>query len=89
MTLRISAFFLLLFSIIFLPFWVSVLIGLSLMAYFPVYVEAVFVFILVDLLYGAPEVKFQGITFVSLIGGALALFIVEILKKRLKYYPKY
>ncbi len=89
MALRISAIFLLLFSIIFLPFWVSALLGVGLMAYFPLFYEAVVLFFLVDLLYGAPEVKFYGIDYATLIFSALALFGIEFLKKRLKYYPEH
>lgn len=89
MVLRILSFFLLLFSVIFMPFWVSVLLGLGAMAYFPIYAEVVVISLLLDLLYGAPEPKFFGITFVSLIISTITLIGIELLKTRLKYYPKH
>ncbi len=88
MARRISAIFLLLFSIIFLPFWVSALLGIGFMAYFSIFFEAVVLFFIVDLLYGVPEVKFYGITYTTLIVFTLVLWGIEFLKKRLKYYPK-
>lgn len=84
MALRVLASIILLFSVLFLPFWVSVILGLVSIAYFPFFIEAVFIFFLSDLLYAVPEAKFFGIVYVSFIF-ALAIFIgVELLRKRLR-----
>ncbi len=87
MALRISAFFVILFSILFMPFWLSVMIALAAMLYFDLYWEAVLLFLLSDLLYGVGEPRFLGSTYVSFIASVLALVIVESLKKKTVFYP--
>lgn len=86
MMLRISAFIALLLSILFMPFWVSILLALAGMIYFSFFWEAVILFLLSDLLYGTREAKFSGVVFVSFIVSLLVLVIMEILKKKLKFY---
>jgi len=85
--MRIFASILLLLSILFLPFWVSVILALAGMMYFSLFFEAVFFFLLSDVLFGVPEAKFFGLTYVSLILGVIVLLITEILKRKLKFYP--
>ena len=87
MTLRILASILLLFSVLFLPFWVSAILALAGMFYFSVFWEAVVLFLLSELLYGAGEAKFHGAVFVSFITSLAVLIIIEIIKKKLKFYP--
>ena len=87
MMLRILASVVLLFSILFLPFWVSIILALAGMIYFRFFLEAVFMFLLSDLLYGVKEAKFFNIVFISLIVYALVLTGVEFVKRRLKFYP--
>lgn len=86
MALRILAFILLLFSVLFLPFWVSVILALGAMVYFPVFWEATALFLLSDLLYGASEAKFFGMVFVSFFASIAVLIAIETLKKRLRFY---
>ena len=86
MILRILAVVVLLFSILFMPFWVSVILALAGMIYFAVFWEAVILFLLSDLLYGVKETKFSGTIFVSFIIAAILLIIIEIVKKKLKFY---
>lgn len=87
MLLRISAFLVLLFSILFLPFWLSLVLAFGGMMYFKVFLEAPALFLLSDLLFGAPESRFSNFIFLSLsISVALILF-AEFLKKKLKFYP--
>lgn len=85
MILRISAFLLLLFSVLFMPLWVSVLLALSGMIYFAIFWEATFLFLLSDLLYGAKEAEFHGIIFLSFIASIIILLIVEFLKKKTNF----
>jgi len=87
MLLRISAAVLLLFSVLFLPFWVSVFLALVGMIYFSVFWEAVALFFLSDILYGAPEAKFFNLVFVSFFVSLAVLLALEGLKKKLKFYP--
>jgi hypothetical protein len=56
------------------------------MIYFAVFWEAVVLFLLSDLLYGVKEAKFSGAIFISFIIALMVLIIVEILKKKLKFY---
>ena len=88
MILRIFASILLLFSILFLPFWVSIILAILGMLYFSLFYEAVALFLLSDLLYGTPEVKLFNIFFFSFILSIILLLVIEFLKKKLKFYKK-
>ena len=87
MALRILASFLLLLSILFMPFWVSVILALVGMMYFNIFLEAVVLFFIADLLYGVEKTRFFGVFFLSFILSVILLVLVEILKKKLKFYP--
>jgi hypothetical protein len=69
-----------------MPFWLSCVLALLGIIYFSYFVEAVVLFFLTDLLYGARETKFSGIIFISLIVSAVTLVVVEFFKKKLKFY---
>jgi len=86
MLLRILAFIVLLLSILFMPFWVSVILALAGMIYFSIFWEAVILFLLSDLLYGAREAKFSGVVFISFILSLVVLIIIEFMKKKIKFY---
>ncbi|MFA5778461.1 MAG: hypothetical protein WC870_03195 [Candidatus Paceibacterota bacterium] len=86
MLLRILASVLLLFSILFMPFWASTLLVLLGMIYFNIFWEAVVLFLLSDLLYGIREEKFYGAIFISSVATGVLLIITEIIKKKLKFY---
>jgi len=86
MLIRILASILLLFSILFMPFWISVILAFAGIIYFSFFWEAVILFLLSDLLYGAREAKFYGAIFVSFIIAIMVLGIIEITKKKLKFY---
>jgi hypothetical protein len=70
-----------------MPFWVSVILALGAMIYFPMFFEAVFLFLLSDLLYGVAGERFWGMIFVSFIVSIIVLISLELLKKKLKFYP--
>ena len=86
MLLRVLASLVLLFSILYLPFWVSVILALVGMVYFPLYWEAVALFLLLDALYGVPQARFFGFVFVAFSLSLVMLIAAEILKKKLKFY---
>ena len=88
MILRILASVVLLLSVLFMPFWVSVVLAFASMAYFSFFLEAVFLFLLSDLLYGAPEPRFFNSTFVSFFATLICFIILELLKKKLRFNPK-
>lgn len=66
---RVLTFGMLLFSILFLPFWVFAILGLAALLYYPKYVEIIPLCLLYDLLFGV------GITIWSL---DMFLFTVSI-----------
>ncbi|MEK7081273.1 MAG: hypothetical protein AAB902_02710 [Patescibacteria group bacterium] len=86
MALRILASVLLLFSILFMPFWVSVILALAGMIYFAIFWEVVVLLLLSDLLYGVKEAKFSNVIFISFIVSILVLVLLEFLKRKLKFY---
>ena len=88
MALRISFSLILLFSILFLPFYISAILVLIGMAYFSFFIEAGLLFLLSDLLYAVKEIKFFNITFVSFLSSIIFLLVIEFLKKKLRFYPK-
>jgi hypothetical protein len=83
MFLRILASIVLLWSVLFMPFWVSVILAAIGMAYFPFFLEAVFILLLSDLLYGVPE--FLNIALASFAAALACFIILELLKKKLRF----
>ena len=84
MALRIVAFFVMLFSILFFPFWVSIILAILGMVYFNVFFEATALFLLSDFLYGTREGKNPPVIFISFIISAILLIIIEIVKKKMR-----
>lgn len=85
MMFRILASFVLLFSILFFPIWVSAILALALMIYFSFFIEAVFLFLISDLLYGTPKPVFFDIVFISFLIAIIVFIIIELSKKKLRY----
>ncbi len=88
MALRVIYSIILLFSVLFLPFWVSIILAFVGIVRFPLYLEATILFLISDLLYGAKEIHLHNIYFVSLIGTLVLLILIETFKKKLKFYKK-
>lgn len=88
MALRFIASIVLLFSILSMPLWVSFVLALLGIIYFSFFIEAIIIFLLLDLLYGIPQLKFFNIVFVSSIITFICLVILELLKKKLRFYSK-
>ena len=86
MLIRILFSVLLLLSMLFMPFWVSVILAFTGMFYFAIFWEAIILFLLSDLLYGVKEDKFYGAVFVSFVVTGVVLIIIEVLKKKMKFY---
>lgn len=82
MAFRVGFSIILLLSVLFLPFWVSVVLALAGMLAFPFFLEAVFLLFLSDLLYGAKEARFFSAVFISLITAVLFFIAVEFFKKK-------
>ncbi|MFA5841155.1 MAG: hypothetical protein WC847_02705 [Candidatus Paceibacterota bacterium] len=83
---RILASIVLLFSVLFMPFWVSVIFALCAMLYFSLFWEAVVIFLLSDLLYGIKETKSFHAIFISFTVTLIFLILIEIIKKKVKFY---
>lgn len=83
---RVFLSILMLFSILFLPFWVSVILAVLGMIYFSWFIEGVALFLLSDFLYGIKEEKLFNIYFFSFIISVIFLIITEAFKKKLKFY---
>jgi hypothetical protein len=88
MALRILASIILLISVLFMPFWLSVILGLAAMIYFSYFIEAPLLFFLSDVLYGAREKSFYGIVFISFIVSVVCLILLEMLKRKLNFNTK-
>ena len=86
--LRIIASIILLFSILFLPFWVSIILALGAIAYFSIFLEAVLIFFISDLMFGIPETRFANYVFVSSTAVFILLIILELLKNKIRFYSK-
>ena len=82
---RIIISCILLFSVLFLPFWVSVAIAIIGMIAFRYYFEAVVLLLLSDLLFGAPTARFYNFTFVSFTLSLVLLIVIEFVKDKLKF----
>ncbi len=85
---RILSCIVLLFSILFMPFWMTCILAILGMIYFRFFVEAVALLFLSDLFYGVKEVRFLNSIFITLITSSLILVLVEFIKKKLKFYSK-
>jgi hypothetical protein len=88
MVLRILAFIIVLFSILFWPFWVSGILAFLGMIYFSVFLEAIPLFLLSDLLYGTKETGNSPIIFISFFVSIAALLLIEFLKTKTRFYNK-
>ena len=86
MLLRMIAICILLFSVLFMPFWVTAILAIAGMVYFRYFTEAVFLLLLSDLLYGIAEEKFWGITFISFILGIVVMLLIEFVKRKTRFY---
>lgn len=86
MAFRIFFSILVLFSVLFLPFWTSIALTILGIIYFNIYVEGILLMFLLDLLYGIKEARFFNITILSTIVIAIFFAFKEIFKKKFKFY---
>ena len=85
MAQRISASFILLLSVLFMPWWISVILALVGIIYFHYFWEAVALAIVSDLLFGVPETKFYNMVFISFLFTIIALLLIEFIKKKTRF----
>lgn len=84
MVMRILAVLILLASVLFLPLWFSAILALIFMGFFNFFIEAVGIFLLSDLLYGAKEERFFNILFVSFLVSLAVFIVIELVKKKIR-----
>ncbi len=85
---RIIFTVLLILAVIFLPFWVYFLFALFGIFYFKFYLEAFFIFLVSDLLYGVNIDKTFNITFFQSLIIFIMLLLAEFIKENSKFYKK-
>ncbi|MEI6280696.1 MAG: hypothetical protein WCP17_01710 [bacterium] len=86
MLLRITFVIILAISVLFMPFSVSVILGLVGIIYFNIFVEAVVLFFLSDLLYGIKESNNSPTIFLCFVVSIIILSVFEFFKKEFKFY---
>lgn len=86
MAFRIFFSILVLFSLLFLPFWISIALTILGITYFDFYFEGVILIFLLDLLYGVKEVRFFNLTLLATIIILIFFLLKEIFKKKFKFY---
>ncbi len=87
MTAKRILFDLVLFLGIFLaPFWLQVLLALFCLFYFRNYIEFVFVFLILDLVYSAPEGRYFGIRLFTFFVSIVVFAGAQFLKTKVSYY---
>ena len=86
--MRIGASFLILLSILFLPFICTVIFAFLAILYFRSYYEVIGLFLISDFLYGAGETRYWNIYFLGALSATIVLFAFELLKTKLKFYQK-
>lgn len=82
-TYRLAADIVFLLSVLLLPFWVAIVLGLVLLFYFRNYWEVIPILFISDLLYAIPEHRFAGVMIISTLGAVVVYFLMQALKKRL------
>lgn len=84
MAFRILTAVVLFGSILFLPFWLSVILALGAIIYFRYYLEVAFFFLVSDLLFGIPEKSILSMAFMSFVASIIMVFVAEFIKKKLR-----
>ncbi|MBI5139632.1 hypothetical protein HZA26_03435 [Candidatus Nomurabacteria bacterium] len=86
MVSRILFSIILLWSLLFLPFWLSYFLLILGIFFFHHFWEGVVLFLISDLIYGVKEQSFFNIVFISTILSSISLLGLELLKRNLKIY---
>ena len=87
MALRILATIIILLSVLFMPFWFSVILVLLGIIYFSFFFEALILIFISDLLHGANEGRYFHSIFLSLVIFSLLFILIEFLKKKFIFDP--
>lgn len=85
---RVYFAIILLFSVLFGPFWLSAVLALFGIFYFKFFIEGPLLVLISDLLYEVQEVQFLGITTISFIVFLTLFIIIETSKNKFKFHSK-
>lgn len=88
MYLRILAAIILAISMLWGPFWLTIILALIGILNFTFFFEAAGIMLLADFLYAVSEKRFSGIVFVTFFTTLLIIFLAEFLKKKINLYKK-
>lgn len=88
MVKRVFFSIILLFSVLFLPFYITIPLAIFGLFYFPVYFESIVLLFISDLLYGAKEMRYFDFRFVMSSLTLLLFILIVFFKKKLKFYSK-
>jgi len=89
MILRFLASIVLLLSVLFMPIWLSAVLGLGAVIYFHDFYEALVLFLLSDLLYGAKGAGPFGAYFATFIISVILFILIQVLKRKLNINKEY
>ena len=84
--LRLLTNFILFGSVLFLPWWVMIIIGIVALFKFNAFYEIVMWGLLADLLYGADVALFYNFGLFLSLGVLLLFIVIEFLKSRIRFY---
>lgn len=84
--LRIFGFFVILSSVFFAPWWLSFILYIIMLFLFENFYEGIFALLLIDLLYGIPEIKFYNFPLVSTLFAVIFYYSISKLKRYLSFY---
>lgn len=83
---RLGAIIALILCVLWLPFWVTLILGLTAVFYFKNFWAIIPIFLLYDLLYGLPQARWGEFQLLGLVMGSAIWAGAEVLKRRLKFY---
>lgn len=84
--LRIFANILLFASVLFFPWWVTVMAGVIFAVFFSAFYESIFWAFFIDLLYGTEAASFLNFTFLFTASTIIFVLILERIKKTTRFY---
>lgn len=89
MKLRISMIVILFLAVLFMPYYITLPLILFGMIYFTYYWEGLLILLSMDLLYGIRNETFLGIYLFMFFSGLVAMLIIEIIRKKIRYKNRY
>lgn len=76
---------LVLISVFFLPFWITAILLIAGTILFPWFIELFFFSVLVDRLFGIPELRFFNFQYVVTVFALILFVIYQLIRPRLKH----